>query len=127
MNIEKDIIIECTVQDVAPYNLFTAIKKGEKIYENRLFQDKWLVFGPSVPFSERFLLKISNGKGESITRRIIDVTLYSSFRRCLAERLTDSVPRAKSVKEALREVYDKFYTSEQQAGKWVVSLELYGP
>jgi len=122
----------CEVQDVEPFNLFTAIKERRKVKEVRVIPtvtadsppSKWETFLPenmSVP-TNTFSLLIHNGKGDMKEYYVAQANLYFTFEAMLyVENYNTCIPGS-SYDSALA-LYRSFYKGRVSI-KYVVAIIL---
>ena len=100
-----------------PY--FTFLRNGQKTIEGRIKKGKYSFIEPGDE-----IVVSSIDETENVRVAVLRVATYSSIREMLeVEDLKKVLPDAESVERGVQ-IYEKFYTTQQQKEFGVVSIEV---
>lgn len=101
-----------------PY--YSLVKRGQKTIECRVRKGKYRLIKPGDHI-------VINNQEETDSFEVLvkDVRPYKTFRELLeSEPLNQVIPEVKTVDEAERIIFDRFYTKEQEKEFGVVAIEV---
>lgn len=103
---------------VEPY--FSQVKNGTKTIECRIRKGKYRLIKPGDQ-----IIVNNQGETDSFGVKVKAVRTYKTFRGLLKkEPLAQAMPGVKSVDEAERIIFDRFYTKDQETKFGVVAIEV---